>query len=132
MHRHTLLFVLAFPVTLAAFLALATTAPAAGTADGEVTFNNHCRTCHSMKKDDNRLGPTLHQIFGAKAGAAPGYGSYSQGLKGSGIVWDAKTLDQFIADPDSVISTNNMKPYKGITDPAVREQIVNFLKANGT
>ncbi len=100
--------------------------------DGEVKFNNHCRTCHSLKKDDNRLGPNLHQIIGKKAGTAPGYATYSQGLKSSGIVWDEKTLDQFIANPDSVIPSNNMKPYKGITDPALRAAIVSFLKSGGT
>ena len=120
-----------FVAALAVLLACAAAAPAATTNDGEVKFNNHCRTCHSTKKDDNRMGPTLHQIFGAKAGAASGYPNYSQGLKSSGVVWDEKTLDQFIANPDSVVPNNNMKPYKGVIDPAVRERIVEFLKSNG-
>ena len=34
-------------------------------------FNNACRTCHSTRKDDNRLGPNLHQIIGRKEGALP-------------------------------------------------------------
>jgi cytochrome c len=117
-------------IALATSLACAALAPAASTDRGEVTFNNHCRTCHSTKPDDNRMGPSLHGIFGAKAGSVSGYGSYSQGLKGSGIVWDEKTLDQFIANPDSVVPSNNMKPYKGITDPAVRAQIVSYLKSS--
>ena len=131
MRRQLRILVPMLPAGLAILLAFAAIAPAASTKDGEVKFNNHCRTCHSTKPDDNRMGPSLHGIFGAKAGAVPGYGNYSQGLRSSGIVWDEKTLDQFIANPDSVISTNNMKPYKGITDPQVREKIVSFLKSNG-
>ena len=41
------------------------------------------------------------------------------------------TLDQFIADPDQVVSGNNMKPYGGITDAAQRKLIVDFLKSGG-
>ncbi|HJS22607.1 MAG TPA: hypothetical protein VJ764_08100 [Steroidobacteraceae bacterium] len=132
MYRHTRTFVIAFATATATVLAYAAATPAATTNDGEVKFNNHCRTCHSLKKDDNRMGPTLHAIFGAKAGAAEGYPNYSQGLKSSGIVWDEKTLDQFIANPDSVIPSNNMKPYKGVTDKSVRASIVEYLKANGS
>lgn len=91
-------------------------------------FNNHCRTCHSVKEGDNRLGPSLHKIHGAKAGSSSGYPNYSQGLKGSGITWDDATLDKFIQNPDQVVPNNNMKPYKGIDDQAVRKQIVDFLK----
>ena len=125
MYRHTR------SIAAATLLAFAAATSAATPDDGEVNFNNHCRTCHSMKQDDNRLGPNLHQIVGKKAGTASGYAIYSQGLKSSGIVWDEKTLDQFIANPDSVIPSNSMKPYKGITDPAVRAAIVSFLKSNG-
>ena len=121
----------ALAIALVTLLSFSATAPAATPNDGEVKFNNHCRTCHSLKKDDNRLGPNLHQIVGKKAGTSSGYATYSQGLKSSGIVWDEKTLDQFIANPDSVIPSNNMKPYKGITDPALRAAIVSFLKSAG-
>lgn len=82
-----------------------------------------------MKEGDNRLGPSLHKIFGAKAGTASGYGNYSQGLKSSGIVWDEATLDKFIANPDDVIPNNNMNPYTGLSDAAVRKQIVEYLKS---
>ena len=73
--------------------------------------------------------PSLHNIYGARAGASPAYSNYSQGLKSSGVTWDAATLDKFIENPDQVIPNNNMKPYKGVGDPAVRKQIIEFLKA---
>ena len=93
-------------------------------------FNNACRTCHSVREGDNRLGPSLHKIYGAKAGTSQGYGNYSQGLISSGITWDEATLDKFIANPDEVVANNNMKPYKGTSDAAVRKKIIEFLKSS--
>ena len=130
MYRHTRIAVPMFALAHAALLASVVAAPAAAADHGQAAFNNHCRTCHSTKEGDNRLGPTLHKIFGAKAGAVPGYASYSQGLRSSGITWDEATLQKFIANPDAVIPNNNMKPYKGITDEAVRAKIIEFLKSN--
>jgi cytochrome c len=123
------------PVTPVLFaclvLAGVTTAAAAEPAsDGKLAFNNNCRTCHSTKQDDNRLGPSLHRIFGARAGQAAGYTSYSQSLKQSGITWDESTLDRYIADPEALIPNNNMKPFKGIPDPAVRRKIIEYIKTD--
>jgi cytochrome c len=97
--------------------------------EAQVAFNTHCRTCHSTKEGDNRLGPSLHNIYGSKAGASAGYSNYSQGLTSSGITWDEANLNKFIENPDQVVSSNNMKPYKGIGDEAVRKQIIEFLKS---
>jgi cytochrome c len=131
MKGHTGILAAALSMAGVISAALGANEPATAASDGQVKFNNHCRTCHSVKKDDNRMGPSLHDIFGAKAGAAAEYPNYSQGLKNSGIVWDEKTLDQFIADPDSVIPSNNMKPYKGVPDKTVRAAIVDYLKGAG-
>lgn len=100
----------------------------AAAESGQVAFNNRCRTCHSVREDDNRLGPSLHNIFGAKAGAS-GFQAYSQALRNSGIVWSEDSLNKFIANPDALIPGNNMKPYAGITDEAERKQIVDYLKS---
>jgi cytochrome c len=102
---------------------------AQGASEGKAAFNNHCRTCHSPKAGDNRLGPSLGGIVGAKAGTRQGFAGYSQAMKSSGIVWDEQTLDRFIANPDEVVPNNNMKPYKGVPDAAVRKSIVAALKA---
>ena len=114
---------------LATLPVLGVAAPTLAADSPPPTFNNHCRTCHSVKQGDNRLGPSLHNIYGAKAGSAPGYANYSQGLKSSGITWDEASLDKFIENPDQVIPNNNMKPYRGLDDEAVRKQIVSFLKS---
>jgi cytochrome c len=94
----------------------------------QLAFNNHCRTCHTTKEGDNRLGPSLHGVIGREAGSAPGFG-YSSAMKDAGITWDEQTLDRYIENPEAVVPGNNMKPYSGITDPAERAKIIAHLKA---
>ena len=100
----------------------------AGGEDGQILFNNACRTCHTLREGDNRLGPNLHKIVGRKAGALPGYG-YSSALKGADITWDKASLDKFIANPDQVVSGHSMRPYGGIASAEERAKIVAFLEA---
>jgi cytochrome c len=115
-----------------AALMILSAAPARGETGnaGPEAFNNNCRTCHSAKEGDNRLGPSLNKVIGRKAGTAPGYSNYSQGLKSSGITWDEATLDKFITNPDAVVPNNNMKPFKGVGDATARGKIIAFLKAS--
>jgi cytochrome c len=87
---------------------------AAAASDGRTAFDNYCRTCHSVKPGDTRIGPSLYGIYGSQ---------------GSGITWNETTLDRFIENPDQVVS-NNMKPYAGIADAGVRQKIIDYLKSN--
>ncbi|WP_245003556.1 c-type cytochrome [Bradyrhizobium liaoningense] len=92
-------------------------------------FNNACRTCHSVKEGDNRLGPNLNKIVGRKAGSLPDY-NYSSSMKEAGFVWDQDKLTRFMVKPDEVVSGNKMQPYGGI--PAEEAgKIVAYLQAAG-
>jgi cytochrome c len=118
----------------AAMLAISQSAraqDAAGNADGQLAFNNACRTCHTLREGDNRLGPNLHKIVGRKAGALPNY-AYSSAMKAADTVWDKATLDRFIANPDQVVLGHNMKPYGGIASVEERAKIVAFLEASSS
>lgn len=117
----TLLFVIS--------MCSATVAAQQADDDGAIAFNNHCRECHSIKKGDNRLGPSLHGIFGAAAQKVEGYRNYSGGLQG--ITWDEAMLDKFISDPASVASSTNMQ-FPGVANAAERKKIIEYLKANST
>jgi len=117
--------------TLVALLALfAGSGVAAAGNDNDdspkIAFNNHCRTCHSFKSGDNRLGPSMFGIFGANAGQVAGYRGYSGGL--DGITWDEATLDKFIANPTSVSTSTNMI-FPPVADAAERRKIIEFLKS---
>jgi cytochrome c len=96
--------------------------------EAQLAFNNHCRTCHTTKEGDNRLGPSLHGVIGREAGSAPGF-AYSSALKDAGITWDEETLDRYIENPEAVVPGNNMKPYSGITSAEERAKIIAHLKA---
>lgn len=118
-------------LSAAALFGLCLTGTIASAADdkGKDAFNNTCRTCHSWKEGDNRLGPNLHGIVGRKAGAVEGF-NYSGAIKSSGITWDESSLDKFITNPDGLIPNNNMKPFTGVSDAATRKLIIDFLKSN--
>jgi cytochrome c len=104
--------------------------PARGATDGsgQLLFNNACRTCHTTKDGDNRLGPNLHNILGRKAGSLPSYG-YSSAMKGADFVWDKEKLDSFIAKPDEVVPGNNMKPYGGLASAEDRNKLIAYLQS---
>jgi cytochrome c len=98
------------------------------TASGQRAFNNACRTCHTTKEGDNRLGPHLYKIIGRKAGSLPDYG-YSTAMKDAGFVWDEEKLERFIANPDELVPGNSMKPYGGLASTGDRASVVSFLRS---
>ena len=95
---------------------------------GEQVFNSACRTCHTTREGDNRLGPHLHNIVGRTAGAVPNYG-YSSAMKGAGFVWDEAMLDRFIANPDEAVPGNGMRPYGGLASADTRAKLLLFLRS---
>ena len=90
-----------------------------------------CVSCHAAGGlDGGDFGPKLDDVFGRLVGSVEGY-KYSSGLRkarDAGMVWDAKTLDAYIANPSKVIRSP-LKSIPGIRDATAREQIIAFLKA---
>jgi cytochrome c len=120
------------PAILAGVLLYAPAPALAQESDpGQVAFNNACRTCHTTREGDNRLGPSLHDVIGRKAGSLPGYTKYSESMKKADLVWDKNNLDRFIANPDQVVPGNNMKPYGGTVSAEERAKIIAFLEKAG-
>lgn len=97
-------------------------------ASGQLAFNNACRTRHSVKEGDNRLGPNLYKVLGRRAGSLPNYG-YSAAMKNADFVCDKGKLDQFIADPDAVVRDNRMKPYGGLASADTRAKVIAYLES---
>lgn len=108
---------------------LATLPPAYGGADldnGEAKFAA-CRSCHSATRGGgNMTGPNLWGVFGRKAGVVAGF-HYSDGVKASGIVWDAASLDKWIANPRAVAPDTKMS-FVGIDDAKDRRDLIAYLK----
>ncbi len=97
-------------------------------AGGAAIFQGQCAQCHTLVPGPSSMpGPSLHALFGRKAGSEPGY-NYSPAMRNSGIVWDEQTLDRFIAAPQRVVPGNIM-PFAGITDASARQRLIAYLKA---
>src|SRR6266581_4495895 len=81
-----------------------------------------CAPCHSLEPDRNMTGPSLANLWGRKAGGLSSFDRYSDALKASGIIWDDRSLDGWLTDPDRMVPDN------GIKDTRVRVDLLAFLK----
>jgi cytochrome c len=116
-------------VSLAAVLSVANSLPglAAGDATRGAKVYGDCQLCHSL--DKNEVGPMHRGVFGAKAGSVASY-SYSAALKASNVVWDEKTLDRWLADPQAMVPGTKM--VFSVDDPQKRADVIEFLKVNAS
>ncbi|MFV0623412.1 c-type cytochrome [Sphingomonas sp. ac-8] len=86
-----------------------------------------CRACHTLGKGQRSgLGPNLNGLFGRQAASLPGY-NYSPALKKSGIRWDDKSLDTFLAAPTKQVPGTRM--VVRVDDPKKRAALIAYLKA---
>jgi cytochrome c len=86
-----------------------------------------CAPCHSLEPDRHLTGPSLAGLWGRKAGSLPSFERYSDALKSSGIIWDDRSLDGWLTDPDGMVPDNEM-PFDGIKNPGERADLLAFLK----
>jgi len=80
-----------------------------------------------MDAGKNLLGPSLAGIMDRKAGTESAY-NYSPAMKQSGLVWDGKTLDAYLADPQKLVPGNKM-PFPGLKTDHDRADIIAYLAA---
>lgn len=86
-----------------------------------------CRQCHAFKPDEpDKFGPNLNGIFGRAAGSVAGY-PYSSAMKAAGWVWNAETLDAFMANPAARLPGTQM-PFPGLPDAGDRADLIAYLK----
>ena len=86
---------------------------------------NQCAVCHSTD-GSNGTGPTLKGLFGRPAGSVPGF-RYSRAMRGAGIVWDTKALDDYLRSPQEFVPGNVM-PFSGVPDSAERDSLIAYLR----
>ena len=97
--------------------------------NGERQFMRKCSICHALDPGPSRkAGPTLHGVFGRRAGTVPEY-RYSPTLDGSEIIWSTETINAlFETGPDHYIPGSKM-PMQVIAKPSDRADLIAFLKS---
>ncbi len=97
-------------------------------SEGAKQFARKCSVCHTLKgSGKNRAGPTLHGLFGRKAGALPEY-PYSPALKKSDIVWSEKTIGKLFELGPEHYTPGSKMPLQKITNDRQRSELITFLK----
>lgn len=86
-----------------------------------------CAACHSLEPNRSMTGPSLAGLWGRKAGSLPSFPRYSSALQASRVVWNDKTLDAWITDPQHVVPGNDMT-FEGIKNDQQRTDLLAFLK----
>jgi cytochrome c len=112
---------------IALLMAMVPLAAQAADIDAGKTVFNRCKVCHKLEAGaSGSLGPSLHGVFGRKAGTVEGY-NYSAAMKESGIVWDDETLEKYLRDPKGFIPGNKMA-FPGLRDDTERANLLAYLK----
>ncbi len=99
---------------------------AAGDAKRGAGVFRMCISCHSLEPGVHRTGPSLAGLWGRAAGSLESFSRYSNALKRSGIVWDERTLDAWLRDPQAAAPGNYML-FQGIHDDRARGDLIAFL-----
>ena len=74
---------------------------------GEASFRK-CHPCHDVGETaKNKLGPELNGLDGRKAGTVEN-GTYSQGMRNSGITWNEQAFREFVSNPAAKVSGTMM------------------------
>jgi cytochrome c len=123
MHRHFYTACSLLVVSVALSPALAADG---NSARGQRLFSS-CAACHSLEPDQNMTGPSLAGLWNRRAGSLSGFERYSDALKASNVVWNDKTLDDWIKDPQQLIPNNDMT-FQGIKNDQQRADLLAFLK----
>ena len=113
------------PCGLALIFALSCTAPAiaeVGDAVHGKALYQACSGCHSL--DENDVGPKHRGVVGRKAGAVKDY-AYSPALKASGLVWTPDRLDEWLTNPQALVS--GAKMFFSVASAQDRADIIAFL-----
>ncbi len=111
---------------VATFAASPVRPASSSTLRGAQIYADQCTSCHGL--DENRYGPISRGVFGRKAGTAPGY-DYTRQLRQSGLVWDAATLERWLADPRAVLPNTRMD-FK-LEKAQDRADVIAYLKTLG-
>ena len=112
---------------------LLTAVSGAALADGDAEAGkkvfNKCKICHTLEAGVNKVGTSLAGVIGRPAGTVEGF-KYSEAMAGSGLTWDAATIDQYLADPKGFVPGNKMA-FVGLKKEEERANVIAYLQSGG-
>ncbi len=113
--------------TVAGFLAINSSAMAAGDASKGEKLAKKCQACHTLTEGGkNRLGPNLFGILNQPAGKVAGY-KYSKAMAASGLIWDPATFSDFVAKPKKVVKRTKMS-FAGLKKATQRADLLAYFE----
>lgn len=100
---------------------------------GERVFQR-CYACHSVDPNETAKlqGPSLYRIMGRPAASVAGF-EYSDAMRAkasAGLVWDAATLERYIADPEAMVPDTRMN-IPPMRDEQERADLIAYLARSG-
>lgn len=119
----------AFLLIGASAIALTPLAGYAQDATAGATVFKKCAACHVVDKDQNKVGPSLHGLFGRKAGTHPDF-AYSSAMKSAGeagLVWDETALRDYLHNPRTKVKGTKMA-FVGLKDDQEITDLIAYLK----
>jgi cytochrome c len=110
-------------------------------ADGDVKRGkkvfNKCKACHKLEAGKKAVGPSLHGMFGRKAGTAPNF-KFSDDLVAAGekgLVWNDETFLAYMAKPKEYIGSfigkkkaKTRMAFNGLKKESDRANLLAYLK----
>ena len=112
-------------VSVAVILASGGASAAGDAAKGKKVFNK-CKACHTVAAGKNKIGPSLHGVFGLTSGTVPKF-RYSSAMKKAKIVWSDETLDAYLTKPKKYVPGTKMA-FSGLKKKADRDNLITYLK----
>jgi cytochrome c len=100
-----------------------------GDAEAGATIFKKCAICHIADTDKNKVGPSLHGLFGRTAGTHPDF-NYSAAMReagAGGLVWDETSLRDYLHNPKAKVKGTKMA-FPGLKDDADIANLIAYLE----
>lgn len=109
-----------------------TAAAVSGVLDGDATAGKRafvkCMACHTVNEGQHRVGPSLYNIMGKKAGTVEGFRNYSPANKDSGVTWTPEVMFEYLENPQQFMPGTRMV-FPGIPSEKERADLIAYLQS---